>query len=194
MNEQANSPGASAGRFFTTEQHVFMAIVTLATDLCFNPNEPNIEVRKSQILSACKLLENDQQLTPAGSRGVAQGVHIIKNLLHSVKGPPSTVRTSAHGVDSFRYQKAHEDLAAQNPSWDVPQLISEGSEWPTNNAVGMVSHGELARAAQMPSGQADFDGEYWSQLWSDFFEVAPDVDAPHWNSLLSDLDFSLGPA
>lgn len=140
MNEQADSSGLRAVRFFISEQHVFMAIVTLATDLCFNRIEPNMEVRKSQILTACKLLEHGQPINLRSLKGIAfaQGVQLIKKMMDNAKGESSSARANAAiGVDSIRYQNTSEEVTVNN-LWTVPQPIRGVAQWPMSNDGGGI--------------------------------------------------------
>ncbi|KAI9933619.1 hypothetical protein AWENTII_002312 [Aspergillus wentii] len=51
---------------------------------------------------------------------------------------------------------------------------------------------ELLSAMNRPSDAfIDTDLGDWDNMWSEFLAVAPELDAPQWNSLLDDMDFNL---
>lgn len=65
-------------RFFYVHHHVLMAAVALAMDFCFNPDEVRVEQRKADVLTACRLLEEDSRVHQSScgypDQGIAKGV------------------------------------------------------------------------------------------------------------------------
>ncbi|KAK8187514.1 uncharacterized protein BKA78DRAFT_191448 [Phyllosticta capitalensis] len=166
-------------RFAHVMQHVFMATVILATNACFDPNEPHVQARKAEVMAACKVLEKDQQQSTIANQGIQKGIDTIRNMLQKHKGQAEQDAESAvagtntpfpsYGKDCEELGDPGESKASKGAD-DVPHTWSEG-----------------------PQGGIVEPSEDWDQLWSDFFDVAPGLDTPNWNSLLNDMDFSLGP-
>ncbi|KAK7514331.1 putative Zn(II)2Cys6 transcription factor [Phyllosticta citriasiana] len=170
-------------RFVHVMHHVFMAAVILATNACFDPNEPNVEARKAEVMAACKVLERDTQESTIASRGIQKGIDTLRTMLQKHKGQPDKYQagqnTESTGGGSEPFASFGKDCdglgdpgepRAGKGADDVPHTWSEGPQ------------------------DGIFDpSEGWDQLWSDFFDVAPGLDTPNWNSLLNDMDFSLGP-
>lgn len=165
-----------ASRFSTAMQHVFMAAVILATNACFDATDPHFDARKMEVLDACKMLEKSQQESAVASRGIQRGIETLRAMLQRHKGKPSGGSTPALASSGSLY--GADDVGTPRP--DDPRPGTDApSAWDVCAAPRSVALGD--------------DNRGWEELWDDFFNVAPGFDMPHWNSLLTDMDFSLGP-
>lgn len=69
-----------------------------------------------------------------------------------------------------------------------------------DSMLGGDSHGvstPFVFTGDSSASSSGFTGETmedWSRLWGDFFNPDPGWDVPQWNSLLEDIDWTLGPA
>jgi hypothetical protein len=87
-----------------------MAAVTLAMDLCFTHNQPHIQIRKSEVLSACKMVEETQQKSTIALKGIENGIRTLRAILHkhktqsllsNYKANPSNVSPEPLRTDRF---------------------------------------------------------------------------------------------
>jgi len=132
-------------------QHVFMAAVTLAMDLCFTHNEPHIQIRKTEVLSACKMLEKTQQESTVALKGIENGIRTLRAMLRKHKTQGSLSNCTA---DPFNTSPKRLQLDSTPDSIDSSEDVT------------------------------------WSELWNDFFDMAPAMDMPDCNTLLVNMECS----
>ncbi|KAK8162237.1 putative Zn(II)2Cys6 transcription factor [Phyllosticta citrichinensis] len=171
-------------RFVHVMHHVFMAAVILATNACFDPNEPNVEARKAEVMAACKVLERDTQESTIASRGLQKGIDTLRGMLQKHKSQPDAYQTG---------QNAESIGGGSNMPYPSFGKDCEGLGDPGDSRAGKGADDVPHTWSEGPQDGIVDPGEHWDQLWSDFFDVAPGLDTPNWNSLLNDMDFSLGP-
>lgn len=144
--------------------HVFMATIVLVMDLCFNRNEGNDDVRKSEVAEACTILEE------AASQSC-----LAREFLQSL-------------MDIMRKHKVHlhhqSGEAAEDPH---PGQGLPGSEIPD---IAKVTEPEETRLLHSFFPPQDNSQNYLSDfdaIWKDYVELGPNMDVPEWDNLFSEL-------
>ncbi|KAL2219659.1 hypothetical protein M432DRAFT_545861 [Thermoascus aurantiacus ATCC 26904] len=195
-------------RFFYVHHHVLMAAVALAMDFCFNPDEVRVEQRKADVLTACRLLEEDSRVHQSScgypdqgiAKGVQKAVQCLRVMLkkHKDKEPDSfssedmpaeEIKTTA-GTTIKEGAEQRASRKRQVPTHSGSSVTVDTFQQPGENSPNQTDSGTLQsrRNNQEPyQFQQQFD-----DLWNDFFSVAPTFDAPDWDNLLTDLDSHLG--
>ncbi|KAJ5916421.1 hypothetical protein N7504_000436 [Penicillium tannophilum] len=179
MDEVAPEVGLKAARFWTVMHHVFFAALILAMDVSFNPIAPDAEARKAQVLAAYETLEQSRRESNDLMEGIQKNLQTLMSTLHKKRS-----QTSALPKDDAARE------GQVTPS-------STGNRSANETGEPVTAHDESTSLA--PPSLSDVDGydllndlgqDEWEKLWSDFVAVAPDLDAPQWNSLLEDVDFT----
>ncbi|KAJ5468226.1 hypothetical protein N7475_005978 [Penicillium sp. IBT 31633x] len=173
MDDIDPEAGWYPARFWRVMQHVFLAALTLATDVSFNPDAPDAEARKAKVLAAYKTLEKSKEDSGSLVEGVQKNMQTLLSTLQKQGG--SLAGSKARPV-------APRDTGLNGA------LISGPNELSMTNQVDNSSDTQagLIMSGALTDGIGE-DG--WQQLWSEFVAVAPDLDVPQWNSLLDDVDF-----
>lgn len=173
MDDIDPEAGWYPARFWRVMQHVFLAALTLATDVSFNPDAPDAEARKAKVLAAYKTLEKSKEDAGSLVEGVQKNMQTLLSTLQKQGG-------SLAG--------SKERPVAPRDTGLNGALISGSDELSMTNQVGNSLDTQVGLS--MSGALTDDIGEEgWQQLWSEFVAVAPDLDVPQWNSLLDDVDF-----
>ncbi|KAL4946536.1 hypothetical protein BDV06DRAFT_182354 [Aspergillus oleicola] len=162
MDEAQTGVGFTPARFWVVAQHVFLAALTLATDVSFDGNAPDAEIRRQKVLAAYGTLERSTEES-CGFR------ETIQNNLRTLMATLNREGRAADGVNS----NMPEGGSQQNPV--------SSNEWPESTSMAIEVDGEDV------AGSAPWD-ENWDQLWSEFLAVAPDLDFSQWDKLLDGTD------
>ena len=195
MDDAGARIGLKPGRFWTANQHCFLAALILATDVSFNPDAPDAEARKAKVLNAYETLEKSKEESSILVETIQKNMQTLMSTLHkqrpqllsSQSRDPAGIRKDAHVSTSatpqnYEYSRGVHDTSISSRTADTVQ--SPAPEGP-------ILLGHVAPHRNVPP-EAGFREEGWDQLWSDFLTVAPDLDIPQWNSLLDDMDFNFG--
>ncbi|KAL4778545.1 hypothetical protein BJX76DRAFT_132329 [Aspergillus varians] len=159
MDESHLPVGLRPARFWVIVHHVSLAALTLATDVSFDVTAPDAEARRAKVLAAYETLEKSTE-EPCEFREV-----IKKNL--------QTLMATLN-----KRQSSH-DISTSNQPQNISHRssIAVGSEPPH----GLVQEGTSEQG--LAGGSTPWDDD-WERLWSEFLEVAPDLDFSQWDQLL----------
>ncbi|KAL4964025.1 Zn(II)2Cys6 transcription factor [Aspergillus stella-maris] len=163
MDETQTRVGFTPARFWIVAQHVFLAALTLATDVSFDGNALDAEIRRQKVLAAYETLEKSTEES-CGFRETIQ-----KNLRTLM----ATLNREGREVDAL--------------NTNGPANLSQG------HSIPLKGLSERTNMAGAPDGEGLSDGsapweENWDQLWSEFLAVAPDLDFSQWDKLLDGTD------
>ncbi|KNG90918.1 hypothetical protein ANOM_000721, partial [Aspergillus nomiae NRRL 13137] len=193
MDDAGARIGLKPGRFWTTNQHAFLAALILATDVSFKPEAPDAEAHKAKVLAAYETLEKSKEESSILVETIQRNMQTLMStlnkqrpqLLGSQPGGPTEIGkdtpVSADGApQNPQHSRGLHDTSFSSHTADTVQ--SPESEEP-------ILVGDVAPCRNVPH-EAGIQGEVWDQLWSDFLAVAPELEIPQWNSLLDDMDFN----
>ncbi|KAE8317925.1 hypothetical protein BDV41DRAFT_561102 [Aspergillus transmontanensis] len=194
MDDAGARIGLKPGRFWTTNQHAFLAALILATDVSFNPDAPDAEARKAKVLAAYETLEKSKEESSILVETIQKNMQTLMSTLHRQRPRLRDLQSDITGIRKDTLVSANE--APQNndnsrglqntsmPSHTANTVQSSATENPI-----LVDDAAPYRNVPLEAGRQEED---WGQLWSDFLAVAPELDIPQWNSLLDDMDFNFG--
>lgn len=187
MDDVSTQVAYKPARFWVIMQHVFIAALILATDVSFNPNTPDAELRKSKVLAAYQSLERSEKESSALMEGIRKNMQTLMATLH--KKQPQVPDHQA-GEPCIILMPKKQPCEEPGPSFTVDQNERDGSlqHLQDGNSVSSI---HVAESSDI-FGDGGPDGD-WDQLWSNFVAVAPDLDVTQWNSLLEDMDFTWQP-
>lgn len=83
-----NMPGMVSIKLWTLNHHLFVSIVILVMDYCFNKDEPRQEERKKEILECFSLIDAEKDKNTIAYRGLRNLKEVLKKLPGS--GCPET--------------------------------------------------------------------------------------------------------
>jgi hypothetical protein len=163
MDEQSENSAFRPERFWVIMQHVFMASLTLATDVSFNPDAPDAEARKENVMSAYRILERSKR----GSSVLVEGLQRNMQTLMETLRP----KTSS--------------------SAQLPRRLEDTAE--TRTGFANFNEQSLPDfPVQDGTHSWDLDSANMDQILSEFLAVVPDLDTNQWMSLLGDTDMQFG--
>lgn len=177
MDEVDSEVGLKPARFWTVMHHVFFAALILAMDVSFNPQAPDAESRKAKVLAAYQTLEKSKQESMNLMEGIQINLQTLMSTLHRQRA-----QTGPVPKDSSEALPASEPATRLGGSQTVHAGEDSGFVQPSSTVIGdsAVGFGLIN----------DIGEESWEHLWSEFVAVAPDLEAPQWNALLDDVDFT----
>ncbi|KAB8269319.1 hypothetical protein BDV30DRAFT_229926 [Aspergillus minisclerotigenes] len=192
MDDAGARIGLKPGRFWTTNQHAYLAALILATDVSFNPDAPDAEARKAKVLAAYETLEKSKEESSILVETIQKNMQTLMSTLHrqrprlldsqsDITGIRKDTLVSASGAP----QKNDNSRGIHNTS--MPSHTANSVRSPATEYSILV--GDAAPYRNVPP-EPGMQEEDWDQLWSDFLAVAPELDIPQWNSLLDDMDFN----
>lgn len=76
MDGEVMDAGFHASRCWAVTQHVFLAALTLATDVSIDPCASDTSARKAEVVSACRMLEKLARESVAANNGLQRGVQM----------------------------------------------------------------------------------------------------------------------
>ncbi|KAE8418036.1 hypothetical protein BDV36DRAFT_283328 [Aspergillus pseudocaelatus] len=145
MDDAGARIGLKPGRFWTANQHCFLAALILATDVSFNPDAPDAEARKAKVLSAYETLEKSKeessilvetiqknmqtliQQNPSERRvlaGPSWYIYIQSYSRYIGNTAPHTNVPPEEGVREEEWDQLWSDFLAVAPGLDIPQWNS----------------------------------------------------------------------
>ncbi|KAE8137110.1 hypothetical protein BDV38DRAFT_283224 [Aspergillus pseudotamarii] len=195
MDDAGARIGLKPGRFWTANQHCFLAALILATDVSFNPDAPDAEARKAKVLSAYETLEKSKEESNILVETIQKNMQTLMSTLHkqrpqllgSQSGDPTGIGKDTHLSASGTPQ--NNEYSRDLHGTSIPSHTTDTVQSSATEDLTLV--GNAAPQRNIPP-EAGFREEEWDQLWSDFLAVAPDLDILQWNSLLDDMDFHFG--
>jgi hypothetical protein len=81
MDDIGNSIGLNGLRFWSVAQHVFLAAVTLAAEVSFDPSAPLADIRKAEVLETCRMLEEMRTESKLTRETIQKGVQTLLSTL-----------------------------------------------------------------------------------------------------------------
>lgn len=175
--------------FWSVMQHVFMAAITLATDVSLDPDSPSAGVRKAEVMAACRMLERSQRESTIARDAVQRGVRTLMTMVQ--KKCPLMASRKAWAQDSMR--GTAELLPLDRPP--VVQTAEGSKEGGFMQTTPMVDPQAETYHLEMQNTEmlGEFGEQDWDQLWSEFFNVSPEWDTPKWNYMMEGIELNLGP-
>ncbi|CAG9982285.1 unnamed protein product [Clonostachys byssicola] len=181
MDQVGTEAGCHPARFWKITQHVFLAALTLATDVSINPEGPDADDRKAKVMAAYKTLESSKE----------DSITLVETIQKNLQALMTTLESRRTAIPSSlgRAQRprrpetviAQVALAQHPPRLEPigPEVSDEPGLGSMNQDIPISVDGSVSA---MDSGSSGVD-----QLWDDFWAVAPDLEATDWNMLLEDM-------
>ncbi|KIW17062.1 hypothetical protein PV08_04253 [Exophiala spinifera] len=187
MDDLIPLAGIRPGRLWTVMQHVFMAALTLATDVSFIPDSPDAEAQKAKVMVAYQTLEKSREESSALMQGIQKNMQTLLATLQ-------TQRTRRAIEPRKQLSIVRKESNANTRLGTHFQVLAQSDEFPWNNdTTGDTSLTLNASETQrnwtyLDEGQSA--EEDMDELWSDFLAAIPDLAPFQWTSLLDDVDFN----
>ncbi|KAJ6437418.1 endonuclease/exonuclease/phosphatase [Purpureocillium lavendulum] len=192
LRRQMDDIGARVGirpaRSWIVMQHVFIAALILATDVSRDPDGAGADdARRAKVLAACQMLERSTEESGAVMQGVQKNLQGVQKNLQALM---ATLRE--------RQQLPSMEKASQSSAGRMPNIQAGRTEvgvMAVEEGVG-VDTGVVPppEAMQGVNEMPTVDDQNWDVLWTEFLQVAPELDVPQWDLLLDDLELpSLAP-
>lgn len=195
MDDVCGKEGIQPARSWIAMEHVFLAALTLAADVSFNPNAPNAEARKAKVLAAYQTLERSREESTALMERIQRNMQALMSTLQKQQSQmPGSHPKESTGMGNESYIAPGETVSNGQSSRELDNLFMVDGDERSVNMKGPLS-ANLSSAgygAQESSFLNDGGAEEqnWDQLWSEFLGVTPEFDDAQWSSLLDDMDFS----
>ncbi|KAL3429225.1 hypothetical protein BDV09DRAFT_190317 [Aspergillus tetrazonus] len=198
----------SVGAFTFVLQHILMAAIILAMDVCFNPDNSKIIVpqRKQYVLQACRALEAELNATSNGQLMVRTFQRAVQNLRDLLKkrmsedeaGSAATAEALAQDASiscGKRSGMAYPAAADETPSGTI-----------VVNRPLSARHRSLAQQPQIPTTRPPHDeqvsreleerhgpgGLIVDELWDEFFTAGSTFNDADWETFLLDAGEQIG--
>ncbi|KAE8343570.1 hypothetical protein BDV24DRAFT_172593 [Aspergillus arachidicola] len=137
MDDAGARIGLKPGRFWTTNQHAFLAALILATDVSFNPDAPDAEARKAKVLAAYETLEKSMEESSILVETIQKNMQTLMSTLHRqlprlLAGGAPQNNDNSRGLQNTSMPRRQEedwdqlwsDFLAVAPELDIPQWNS----------------------------------------------------------------------
>ena len=216
MDDIGSSVGLRPALYCLVIQHVFMAAIILATDVLFDPTSPQAQIRKTEVLATCDMLEVSKRESVMAREYIDSHIRKLRSLLKPSSMPQpqtgmgtasATTRPEDTGqmtgafaapgpIHSPSHMKVHElrvTPGGNSTSHGLSQDNSSSTSHQTMSAV--YTDGvdlQLDSASNISPPVEDSDMSNWDQIWADFFAAAPELDMPQWHMLFDSMDSGLG--
>ncbi|KIX01087.1 uncharacterized protein Z518_10153 [Rhinocladiella mackenziei CBS 650.93] len=188
MDDMAPLAGVRPARFWVIMHHVFMAALTLATDVSFNPDAPEAEAQKAKVMVAYQMLERSREESSALMEGIQKNMQILIATLQKRRTQmPSPQLEELRGTRNGT-QVAPEDMVSNYQASREPDSLPlvESDKTGLNNPIPAGAGTQRSRYLDGAIG----DQENLDQLQSEFLAAASDLDSFQWTSVLDDTDLS----
>ncbi|KAL2862431.1 Zn(II)2Cys6 transcription factor [Aspergillus lucknowensis] len=162
MDISPSQVGLRPSRFWIVVHHVFIAALTLATDVSFNPHAPDAEARKVKVLAAYQTLERSMEESCSFKELIQKNLRLITSTLET---RPPAVPTPTGSSSAATNISSHSNIY-ENTSGGLP-------------ADSIVT----GAGGNDPSQEPGPWDPNWDQLWSEFLAVAPELDLSQWDVL-----------
>ncbi|GKZ71107.1 hypothetical protein AnigIFM50267_006784 [Aspergillus niger] len=172
--------------------HVFFAAMVLATDVSMNPTAPGADTRKQEVLDVIHVLEKSQNVSTSLMEAIRKNTQTLLSILQDAQRELQQQGRSPKGNDIGSVPSGS---GGTKSSAAPSQPRSVGVDENMTN----VASGHLPFTGSMHGSSQEDDDPMWSgarrnswgQLWSDLFNVAPEMDGLQWDLLLNDSDLPL---
>lgn len=84
MEELGSQMGIYPARSWIVMQHVFVAALTVASEVSWNPNATESEERRRKVLTACQLLEQSSKVSSVAMEGVQKNIQTLMSTLNQM--------------------------------------------------------------------------------------------------------------
>ena len=191
MDDLSSQDGIKPARFWVVMQHVFIAALTLATDVSFNPGAPDADVRRTKVIAACRMLERSQEESSALVEGIQKSMQTLLATFQESRADPRSSSQSYNGTKTG-------DMSSSVPEGVMTdqQLSTEPNSFSRHEATEPSVDGLILTGTEPREGgeltETESDGSL-DQLWSEFLAAAPDLDSSQWTSLLDEVDLNFEP-
>lgn len=178
--EFPNTPSVTTA--WSVMHHVFMAVVILLMDICFNWDDILAEQRKEEILEACRMLDRARR----SSRLVREGINAMMDILQSRWRPMTGDQLHSSQQEDFSAQRQEEtdfhstrEVEQISPQRRIETVTASANSHSSADGVSGVSF----------AVDATGDASDLENMWSEFLDSgAMMAGSPNeWMGLLSDL-------
>ncbi|KAL6249045.1 hypothetical protein RBB50_004108 [Rhinocladiella similis] len=187
MDDLIPLAGIRPARLWTLMQHVFMAALTLATDVSFSPDSADAESQKAKVMAAYQTLEKSREESSALMQGIQKNMQTLLATLQ-------TQRTQRSIEPIKALANVGTEANANTRTRMGTQGLSQSDEFPWNGNIAGDRNLTLNRAQTERSGRYLGEGipaeEDLDELWSEFLAAIPELAPFQWTSLLDDMDFN----
>jgi hypothetical protein len=181
--------------------HIFMALIVLVMDLCFNKAAEGEDdaARKAEVVAACKILEEAKSQSNMASDFLGSLMDVLRK--HKVRlhnhNPREEPRLPAEQQD-IRIADVP-TVHSRSSVRDVTHPGIGGFAPAPHSQQGLPLYDTNMTAPQQPTpplhntsmAVQDISQHYLSDfdtIWKEYVELGPNMDVPGWDSLFSDLD------
>ena len=193
MDDACSEFPFTPARWWAVMQHVFLAALILATDVSFNPDAPDAEVKKSKVLAAYETLERSKEESSGLMMGLQRNMQRLMSALNEKRSEMPNSQNGKLTDTENMYSPPRENFANGQSSRELRDsfMLHEDEETVAFQATLGTNPLPIGDEGQWDSSlNAGGDQENWDQLWSEFLDVTPQLDAPQWSSLVDDMDFT----
>ncbi|GJN86238.1 hypothetical protein PLIIFM63780_009817 [Purpureocillium lilacinum] len=181
MDDIGARVGIRPARSWIVMQHVFIAALILATDVSRDPDAAGADARRAKVLAACEVLERSTEESGALMEGVQRNLQALMAALRERKQEPPSG------------QQRMGDVAVGRPSTraTVAAMDDNVGEDAADETLGAYEAGAAeaeSEEMQGSGGTASSDDQNMDLLWTEFLNIAPDLDVPQWDMLLDDIE------
>jgi len=178
------SAGTESSRSWPIVHHLFVAIIVLVMDYCYNREEPQAAERKAEIMVCFRSLEKSQKESTIAKNGVEQLRKVFadwrvkrdRGLEDSVADGNQNLNpdTTITSQDPLQASDALESSTSQTVDVSV-QMPGQSLEGTWNTAAHDGAHLDWLTAN--------------NDSWLESINVDSDTSSPEWGLLLQNLDF-----
>lgn len=165
VESERNSALAASIKHTGMLYHVFMAMIVLVMDLCFNKTVGNDAARKAEVAEACKILEESK----AESRMASKFLESLMDILRKYK--VRLYNPAGNGAE----KNNHPQTGAASQSHDNMMVVGDQTVPSYQNTLPPQDNGQHYLS--------DFD-----EIWKEYVELGPNMDMSEWDNFFSDLD------
>jgi hypothetical protein len=164
-------------KIWCVNHHIFLAVVILVMDYCFNREEPRAKERKEEIMECFRMLESSRDESTMATRGLQRLRHILQaaSVVGTSQGGSDPCPRAPELVKESQMSQPFETLNAN--TYPVPQPVAR-----TQNTLPSFWYGKSMEA---PSPQSWPDLEFPS-FENVNFDV--DLDASQFETLFQSFD------
>ncbi|VUC27300.1 unnamed protein product [Clonostachys rosea] len=181
MDQVGAEAGCHPGHFWKITQHVFLAALTLATDVSINPEGPDAEDRKAKVMAAYKTLESSKE----------DSITLVETIQKNLQALMTTFQ-SRRTANPVSLRRAH---MSRGPGNGTAQPSLHHSLYLEPMGLGQVGDGpeldlmnqDIPISVEGSISAVDSGSSGMDELWDDFWAVAPELEATDWNMLLEDM-------
>ena len=188
MDEVQGPVVLKAERSWISMQHVFLAAMSLAMEVAWNPNDPASPNRKGRIFDAYRTLQKSGEASAGFMDEIRKKLHAIMSTMH--KQPVDKAENHLQSrADSNQSTWAPQPSNAESGTLNQAGGISQG-----NGGIGGLASDATVFTGGVKDGVNSMENVMpamdvsWDQLWSDFFLIAPQMEAPQWDKLWGEMN------